>query len=59
MIRVRKPLKAPKILTTKGAEQTNKDRAAYDLQPDDYLSGSKKFEFKNHIYNAKCVKMRC
>ena len=56
MIRVRKPLKAPKILTTKGAEQTNKDRVAYDLRSNDYRSGLKKFEFKDHIYNAKSVK---
>ena len=56
MIRVHKPLKAPKILTTEGAEQTNKDRAAYDLRSDDYRSGSKKFEFKERIYSAKCVK---
>lgn len=56
MIRIRKPVKAPKILTVEGSEQTQKDNAAYDLQPSDYYSGSKKFEFKSHIYNAKSVK---
>jgi len=57
MIRIRKPLKAPRVLTTKGAEQTNKDRAAYDLRSDDYRSDLEKFEFKERIYSAKCVKM--
>lgn len=49
MIRIRKPLKAPHVLTTKGAAQTQKNCA-------DYNSGSRKFEFKSHIYNAKSVK---
>ena len=49
MIRIRKHLKAPRILTTKGAAQTQKDCADYD-------SGSRKFEFKRRIYNAKSVK---
>ena len=56
MIRIRKPLKAPRILTTKGAEQTSEGGAAYDLQPNEYRSGSKKFEFENRIYSAKSVK---
>lgn len=56
MIRIEKPPKAPKILTTKGSEQTQKDCAAYDLHPSDYRSGSKKFEFNGKIYSAKPVK---
>ena len=56
MIRIEKPPKAPKILTTKGSEQTQKDCAAYDLHPSDYCSGSKKFEFNGKIYSAKSVK---
>ena len=56
MIRVEKPLKAPKILTTKGAEQTQKDCAAYNIHPSDYRSGAKKFEFNGKIYSAKSVK---
>ena len=49
MIRIQKPLKVPNILTTKGTAQTLKDCADYD-------SGSRKFEIKSHIYNAKSVK---
>ena len=49
MIRIQKPLKVPNILTTRGKAQTLKDCAGYD-------SGSRKFEFKSHIYNAKSVK---
>ena len=56
MIHIEKPVKAPKILTTKGAEQTQQDCAAYDLYSSDYRSGSKKFEFKRGIYSAKPVK---
>ena len=56
MIRIRKPARAPKILTTKGTEQTQQDCAAYDLHPSDYHSRSKKFKFKSQIYGAKSVK---
>lgn len=56
MIRIKKPAKAPKILTTKGSEQTLKDCAVYDSHPSDYRSGSKKFEFNSGIYSAKSVK---
>lgn len=56
MIHIEKPLKAPRILTIKGSEQTQKDCAAYDLHPSDYRSGSKKFEFNSRIYGAKSVK---
>ena len=49
MIRIQKPLKAPHVLTTKGATQTRKDCADYDF-------GSRKFDFKSHIYSARSVK---
>ena len=56
MIRIEKPIKVPPVLTTKGAEQTRKDCAAYDRYPGDYRSGSKKFDFDSNIYSAKSVK---
>jgi uncharacterized protein (TIGR02646 family) len=56
MIRILKPAKAPKILITKGVEQTRKDCADYDKSPDDYRSGAKKFDADSKIYGAKSVK---
>lgn len=56
MIRIVKPVKPPKILTTKGTEQTRKDCAAYDDNPSDYRSGEKKFYIDRQIYGRKSVK---
>ena len=56
MIRIVKPVKPPKILTTKGTEQTRKDCAAYDDSPSDYRSGEKKFYIDSQIYGNKSVK---
>ena len=56
MICIKKPVRSPRILTTKGAEQTQKDCAAYDIHPSDYRSGSKKFDFGKNIYSADSVK---
>jgi len=56
MIRIVKPVKAPKILTTRGTEQTQKDCADYDNSPDDYRSGTQTFHAANGIYGAKSVK---
>ena len=56
MIRIVKPDNVPKILTTKGAEQTQRDCTAYDNSPDDYRSGTKTFNSNNRIYGTKSVK---
>ncbi len=56
MIRTVKPPTAPRILMTRGVEQTEKDRAAYDANPDDYRSGTQTFHAANGIYGAKSVK---
>ena len=53
MIRINKPRKAPKVLTTKGKAQTQEDCIAYDIQPSDYHSGSKKFDFDGGPCNSK------
>jgi uncharacterized protein (TIGR02646 family) len=56
MIRIVKPPKAPKILMTRGVEQTKKDRDAYDANPDSYRSGTQTFHAPPGIYGAKSVK---
>src|SRR5262249_33397048 len=56
MIRIVKPAKPPKILTTKGAEQTQKDCAAYDDSSADYRSGEKTFNIDSNIYRSQSVR---
>jgi len=55
MIRIKKPIKVPKILTTRGTAKTRQDRASYDANPTDYRSGEKKFNINTKIYGAKSV----
>ncbi len=55
MIRIVKPAKPPKILTTKGAKQTRKDCAAYDDSSTDYYSSEKKFNIDSNIYRSESV----
>lgn len=56
MIRIVKPANPPKILTTKGAEQTQNDCLAYDNNPAEYRSGERKFAADRRLYGAKSVK---
>jgi len=56
MIRIVKPAKTPKILTTKGAEQTRKDCTAYDKNPADHRTGKKKFRINRRVYGDADVK---
>ena len=56
MIQIVKLIPAPKILTTKGTEQTQQDCAAYDANPTDYRSGEKTFKIDTKIYSAESVK---
>jgi uncharacterized protein (TIGR02646 family) len=56
MIRIVKPVKPPKILTTKGVEQTQKDCAAYDSNTVAYRSGTKKFLFDGKIWGRNVKK---
>jgi len=56
MIRIVKPARVPKILLTKGAEQTREDCTAYDNSPADYDSGARKFDSDRKIYADKRVK---
>jgi len=56
MIRIHKPAKAPKILTTKGVAQTQTDCMKYDQNPTDYHTGMATLTVDNKIYGAKSVK---
>jgi uncharacterized protein (TIGR02646 family) len=56
MIRIVKPAKPPKILTTKGAEQTQNDCIAYDNNPAEYRSGERKFDADRRLYSDESVK---
>jgi len=47
----------PSYLLGRGIKQTESDYKLFDLCPDEYLSGKRRFpKFKNSIYNAKQVK---
>lgn len=56
MIRIVKPSTTPQILLTKGTEQTERDKAAYDSDPGGYRSGNRKFQIKKTIYGHKSVR---
>ena len=56
MIRVERPPQPPNVLQDAGTGETRKMCDAYDLHPEDYRSGAKKFTFKDGIYNHRTVK---
>ena len=56
MIRVERPPEPPEVLQDAGARETRKMCDAYDLHPEEYRSGAKKFTFKDGIYNHRSVK---
>jgi len=57
MILIVKPSAAPPYFSRRGIKQTELDCESFDLCPDEYLSGKRRFpKFKNSIYNAKQVK---
>jgi len=56
MIWIVKPVNPPKILTTKGAEQTERDCADYDDSPTNYSAGKKLFVIDSKIYRSESVK---
>lgn len=56
MIKITKPRRIPSQLKTKGKEETKKLKGLFDKNPDAYLDGTEKFEFKNSIYGHKKVK---
>ena len=55
MIRIKKPLTAPRVLQEQGKAATHKMGEEYDVSLDDYRSGEKKFSF-NKLYNHHSVK---
>ena len=56
MIRIERPPESPEILQVDGERKTRKNCEAYELHPDDYRSGAKKFNFDNAIYGHESVK---
>jgi hypothetical protein len=56
MIRIRKPVRAPEILRTRGKNETILLREAFDREPAEYRSGQKTFDFDSEIYGAPAVK---
>lgn len=56
MIRINKPKTAPKKLTTAGNAKTSFHIDEFNLTPEKYQSGKKKFSFSNDIYGHKSVK---
>ena len=56
MIRIDKPPKPPDILLNRGVNQTRRDEADYDKDPDGFISGREKLPLKNTIYGHESVK---
>lgn len=56
MIRIDKPPRPPDVLLNRGVEQTKKDKAVYDNNPDVYRFGREKFPLKDTIYRHESVK---
>lgn len=56
MIRIVKPHRAPKILSTRGKATTEANNAAFDANPEDYKTGARRFKFDRALYGAKSVK---
>jgi len=56
MIRVNKPAEAPKVLNTKGQEDTKEKCQAYAANSTAYHNGELSFQFKSNIYNHSSVK---
>ena len=56
MIRVVKPNPAPAILRNRGKTTTETNNAAFDVEPDAYRDGTRRFRFDNTLYGAKSVK---
>ena len=56
MIRVERPPEPPDVLQDAGARETRKTCDGYDLHPEEYRSGAKKFTFKDGVYNHRSVK---
>ncbi|MGB8700070.1 MAG: hypothetical protein WCD18_11695 [Thermosynechococcaceae cyanobacterium] len=56
MIRIEKPKSAPKKLAQEGKAKTDSHIQDYNLSPQDYQSGNKKFNFDSNIYGDRSVK---
>ena len=56
MIRIEKPTNPPNVLLSRGVKRTRKDEAAYDNDPDGYISGKNPFRFNKNIYSHDGVK---
>ena len=56
MIRIERPPEPPEVLRDTGARETLKMCDAYDLHPEEYRSGARKFTFRDGVYNHRTVK---
>lgn len=56
MIRIERPPGSPETLQVAGERKTEENCEAYELRPDDYRSGAKKFNFDNAVYGHESVK---
>lgn len=56
MIRIDKPATPPAVLTSRGREETGRNRDAYTAHPDDYDRGTRAFSFDSAIYGHDTVK---
>jgi len=56
MIKIKKPTKIPKRLTSKGQTEIEKLEKLFDNNHTAYLNGSEKFSFDNNIYGHATVK---
>lgn len=56
MIRIGRPPESPEVLQDVGVRETEENCEAYDRQPDDYRSGTKKFDFDGDTYGHPSVK---
>ena len=56
MIRIERPRASPEILQVAAERKTQENCEAYELHPDDYQSGARKFNFDNVIYGHESVK---
>lgn len=56
MIRIVRPAGIPRVLTTRGANQTRMDSDAYDASPRHYRSGRLSFDINPRLYGHRSVK---
>lgn len=56
MIRVNRPARAPRVLTTRGSVKRAEMEAAYDAAPAEYDARTRRFSFDSGVYGHETVK---